>query len=203
MRRSVDKKVGLTFGIATIVLALALPLPAQAELWQGARVVGRKKMRLGLIGQIYAPSANYATAVMGLGQFVYGISDRWQIEPRLGFGMIDFYLGVFGKYLIYEQTREDGSPGIFALSTLFGFHRQVSYNLSLAVIAGLKLGPVDLYLAPEIRVAVTTASPSFGMTSGIQVNIVDRIAAFLEGTIGVANSWSTVSLGLRIAIGDP
>ena len=196
MRRSEQLVIAL--------LAAGLTLSeARAELWQGARVVGHKKMRLGLAGQVYTPSANYSTAVMGFGTFAYGLSDRWQIESRLGFGMIDFYLGIFGKFLIFEQLREDGTPGFFSLSTFFGFHRQVSYNLSLAVAAGLKLGPAHLYLAPEVRVAVTTASPSLAILPGLEVNIGSRISAVLEGMIGVANSWSTVSTGVRIAIGDP
>ncbi len=182
---------------------------ARAEIWQGALPLEPKQLRLGFFGEIYAPSSNYSTAVMGFGQFAYGINDRWQIETRLGLGMVDFYLGVFGKYLIYAQGErgEDADTrelrrGPFAFSALFGIFRQVFVHVNLMPVASYQLWRFDFFLAPLIQVDMMTTSPSFAVIPGVNFSISKMVTAVIEGRMNVVNTSSSVSFGIQTKLGS-
>lgn len=191
MEMNNDKKSMKTLRALLISVGLlcAVTAPARAELWQGASTHPKGRMSLGFYGEVYGQTYALPLAAMAFGQFTYGHSDQLQIEMRLGFGMIDFYAGFFGKYKLIEEDR-------FRLAFHGGIHRQANFYLDGSLVASYGFNDVEFYLAPTLQVPLFN-TPGFGLTPGMDFTLTKHGRMYIEGAINLGGYYNAASAGYR------
>ena len=168
---------------------IAFEPSARAELWQGAETLGHRELTSGAFAEIYSATSAYPFAYMVFGQLAYGQSDRWQLEGRIGFGMIDVAFGAFAKYLIHSENG-------FALAVHGGVRKQIILTSDFSFIASLRTGPWEFYGSPSLLLPLQGNPIALSVIPGIS-RAFGKLHLYLESNINVANATTTGSFGFR------
>ncbi len=172
----------------------ALGVPARAELWQSAEPLPEQAVSFGGFLQIYGPAYALPAAFTVFGQFSFGQTRDLTLESDIGLGMIDSYIGFFGKYRLL------GGGDAWTASVRAGLHRQINFYVDGSLIISRPLGAVEFYFAPVIEVPlgalVSGTPPSVGVVPGVSFAFSRGTRMYLEGDIDLYNRYFAGSAGL-------
>ncbi len=175
--------------IAGLLASLGAGSVAQAELWQSSQQRVQREFSLGLFSQVHFQTSASPSALMGFGQFAYGVTDWFQLETRLGLGMLDAYIGLFAKFPLFQV-------GNFGISTIVGIHRQLSIYLDWNLLASYELKPFEFYLSPMFNASLAVPI-GLALVPGVIWNFATGWSIYVEGTLNLTGSYWAASAGLK------
>jgi hypothetical protein len=174
--------------VLALVLTILSAAPARADLWQGAPTQRPEQFSLYAAPQIYFSPSDFQAFFGG----TYGITQRFQLEARLGVGSLPVYFGAFGKYNFFSSEA-------ISIAGWFGFHVQDIFNLDGSLIFSHSFKTFDLYMAPLFGLAFAEGRTVFGVgfVPGFSLYLARNIKLYTEFTIKIDQFYNAGSVGFR------
>jgi hypothetical protein len=177
------KRLFLTLALSFTLLSSA---PANAQIWQSAKVLKQSTGAIGGFGQLYFDPSEF----MAYGQFTYGIGNGMQLEGRLGTGSLDFYAGMFVKALVVSNS-------VASIALWSGIHSQGNAFWDFAPIFSHDFGALELYFAPFISLSLGDRNSGVTMNPGMNFALRPNLAFYTELALKVSNIPSSLTAGVR------
>jgi hypothetical protein len=175
------------FGRLTILSLLLYPCFSYAQFWQGANTYSAGHGAVGAFGQFYFQPNEF----MAFGQGIYGVSNSFQLEGRLGLGSLDPYWGAFGKYEFLSRK-------VLEMALFFGLHHQSVSYVDVGLILSHSFSKFQLYVGPLCQVPLQNGLPvGLSIIPGVSIGVGKRARVYSEVNLNTNDSYSAASAGVR------
>jgi len=152
-----------------------------------------------VFGAFIAGTTTIPSGLGFTGQLRYGLSDEFQAEARLGFGMLGLHLAFLGKLPLVVPY--SGGSG-FGLALLAGFQYLFHLNLVGHLIGSYSTSEEaarawTFYAAPTTVTSLMLLAPGLGFEAGLETPHILGLKLVLEGRYGIAGIAHEGSFGFR------